>query len=91
MKNNTYISNEFLTLINEATEFSKVWLGTLEQLEKVNKLDERTFLLIYIALLSVKGLKNGISIYVKRAKKIGISKEEIISAILISLPLEVIK
>jgi len=83
MKN---VSNSFECFLKEAPEQSKVWMEAVKKLDAVSTLDSKTEEIAYIAVLSAIGLLSGIPFHVKHAKELGTTREEIKSAILLSLP-----
>ncbi|MFC0904915.1 carboxymuconolactone decarboxylase family protein [Clostridium sp. MT-14] len=58
----------------------------IEKLGTACKLDKKTEALAYLAVLASTGLESGIPFHVKHAKKLGATREEIISSILVGLP-----
>lgn len=84
--NNVAVSNSFQIFMKEAPDHSKAWLEAVQNLDKASMLDEKTGELAYIAVLAAVRLESGISFHVKQAKKLGASREEVISAILVGLP-----
>lgn len=61
-------------------------MQTVKGLGAASKLDSRTEALAYIAVLAVARLESGLPFHVKQAKALGVSREEIISAVLLGLP-----
>lgn len=80
------ISNSFMTFIKEAPEQQKAWGELIERLDIACNLDKKTEALAYLAVLASARLESGIPFHVKQAKKLGASREEIISSILVGLP-----
>ena len=80
------ISNSFMTFAKEAPEQQKSWGELVEMLDNVCKLDKKTEVLAYLAVLASARLESGIPFHVKQAKELGASREEIISSILVGLP-----
>lgn len=80
---NSLISNAFM---KEAPEHSKVWGEMIQGLAKASALDKKTEELSYLAVLAALGRISGIPFHVKTAKEAGATRKEIISAILVGLP-----
>lgn len=81
------ISKSFQIFLEEAPEHAKAWGGTIQSLSKANALDSKTTALAYLTALSVLAQQTGIPYHVNQALEAGASKQEIISAILLGLPL----
>jgi alkylhydroperoxidase/carboxymuconolactone decarboxylase family protein YurZ len=86
METKSNISNAFMTFLNEAPEYAKVWMDTATKLGTVSALDPKTSELAYISVLAATRMESGVPFHVRSAKEKGASREEIISAILIGLP-----
>jgi alkylhydroperoxidase/carboxymuconolactone decarboxylase family protein YurZ len=86
MSNQPTVSQAFMSFAQNAGEYQKIWMETVQKLSNVNKLDKKTTALAYIAVLAVMRLENGLSFHVKQAKILGASRDEVISAVLIGLP-----
>ena len=83
MKNESKVSEAFMSFAKNAPEHQKIWMETVQRLSNVdNKTDE----LAYIAVLAALLLESGIPFHVKHAKMFGASRDEIISAVLVGLP-----
>lgn len=80
------VSNSFQVFLQEAPEYSKVWMNAVRKLDEVSSLDKKTEEIAYIAVMSAVGLESGIPFHVKMAKSHGATREEIKSAILLGLP-----
>ncbi|WFD08942.1 carboxymuconolactone decarboxylase family protein [Tepidibacter hydrothermalis] len=86
MSDQPKISNSFLTFMKEAPQHSKAWMDVVKGLDSASALDSKTEELAYIAVLAATRLESGLSFHVKHAKKLGATREEIISSVLIGLP-----
>jgi len=86
MSDRPSVSNAFQTFMQEAPEYQRVWLDTVQKLALASKLDAKTGELAYIAVLAALRLEGGLPFHVKHAKALGASREEIISAVLVGLP-----
>ncbi|MDR3049740.1 MAG: carboxymuconolactone decarboxylase family protein [Elusimicrobiota bacterium] len=80
------VSKAFEAFAKDAPQFYGAWMDAVEKLGKASKLDAKTQHLSYIAVLAAVGLENGLPFHTKLAKSQGVSREEIISAILVGLP-----
>jgi len=80
------VSNAFQTFLNEAPKHSQAWMAAVQALDGASALDKKTGELAYIAVLSAVRMESGIPFHVHMAKKLGATREEVISAILVGLP-----
>lgn len=80
------ISDAFSCFLQEAPEQAKAWLEAVKKLDGASALDAKTEEIAYIAVLAAAGLLSGLPFHVKHAKELGVKREEIISAVLLSLP-----
>lgn len=83
MKN---VSNAFSCFMQESPEQAKAWLEAVKKLDEASALDGKTEEIAYIAVLSAVGLLSGLPFHVKHARQLGASRDEIKSAVLLSLP-----
>ena len=81
------ISEAFKAFLTEAPEFAKAWSEVVQRLSEANALDAKTGGLAYIAVLAALNRVSGIPFHVASLKELGVTREEVISAILIGLPL----
>ena len=80
------LSNAFECFMKEAPAQAKAWMETVTALDAASALDPKTEETAYIAVLSSQGLLSGLPFHVKHAKSLGVTREEIISAVLVGLP-----
>lgn len=80
------ISKSYQMFFSEAPEQAKSWMGMVQGLSANSALDEKTHALAYLSVLAVMRLESGIPFHVAHAKKLGATREEVISAILVGLP-----
>ena len=80
------VSKAFELFAKEAPEANAAWMEAVQRLDKASKLDKKTEELAYIAVLAAVRLESGLPFHVKMAKKLGATRDEIISAILVGLP-----
>ena len=58
----------------------------VQGLASASVLDSKTAALAYLAVLAALRLESGVPFHVQQAKQRGVSREEVISAILVGLP-----
>ena len=80
------VSKAFECFAKEAPEANAAWMEAVQKLDKASKLDKKTEELAYIAVLTAVRLESGLPFHVKMAKKLGATREEIVSTILVGLP-----
>lgn len=69
-----------------AGEVGDAFLDMIMKESKVSVLDNKTHELVYLAVLATARLEHGIKLHTKEAKRLGATKEEVKSAILVALP-----
>lgn len=84
--NISLISDAFKAFMTEAPEYAKIWGEMVQSLGQVSALDTKTGDLAYIAVLAALNRTSGIPFHVTSAKEMGASREEVISAVLVGLP-----
>jgi len=85
-KENDLISNAFKAFNEEAPKHAEAWMKLVQGLSSASALDHKTHNIAYLAVLAALRRINGIPFHVKMAKKAGVSRDEVISAILVGLP-----
>lgn len=80
------VSKAFQLFMSEAPGFSRAWGSMVRELADASALDERTRGLSYLAVLASLNRLSGIPFHVASLKAKGVSREEIISAVLVGLP-----
>jgi alkylhydroperoxidase/carboxymuconolactone decarboxylase family protein YurZ len=83
MKNESKVSEAFMSFAKNVPEHQKIWMETVQRLSNVSKLDNKTDELSYIAVLAALRLESGIPFHVKHSKMLGASRDEIISAVFV--------
>ena len=83
---NSIISKAFQLFSTDAPKHSEAWMQLVQKLSEASSLDQKTHALAYLAVLAALRLESGVPFHTKHAKKLGASREEIISAILVGLP-----
>lgn len=80
------VSNAFKAFSEEAPKHAEAWMKLVQGLSSASALDPKTHNIAYLAVLAVLKRINGIPFHVKMAKMAGVSRDEVISAILVGLP-----
>ncbi|MEY8351855.1 carboxymuconolactone decarboxylase family protein [Lachnospiraceae bacterium 54-53] len=80
------VSRAFQIFAEQAPETHKAWMEAVKKLDAASGLDEKTKELAYIAVMAAVGLESGLPFHVMLAKSHGVTREEIISSILVGLP-----
>lgn len=80
------MSAGFYTVMRERPETLQVWLNADRVTQEHSALDARTAELAYLAVLAALGMEKGIAFHAAEAKKLGASRAEVLSAILVGLP-----
>jgi alkylhydroperoxidase/carboxymuconolactone decarboxylase family protein YurZ len=80
------VSKAFQSFLSEAPKHAQAWATMVQELSSASALDGKTSALAYLAVLAALGLETGVPFHVKAAKRLGASRSEVISAILIALP-----
>jgi alkylhydroperoxidase/carboxymuconolactone decarboxylase family protein YurZ len=80
------VSNAFQTFMSEAPQHAQAWGAMVQGLANANALDKKTSALAYLAVLAALRMESGVPFHVHTAKRLGASRAEVISAILIGLP-----
>ena len=80
------VSHAFMTFMNEAPDHAQVWAAMVQALSAASALDKKTSALAYLAVLAALNRERGVPFHVQAAKQAGASREEVISAVLVGLP-----
>jgi alkylhydroperoxidase/carboxymuconolactone decarboxylase family protein YurZ len=80
------ISPAFAAFNAEAPKHSQAWMEMVRSVASASALDEKTQTIAYLSVLAALRMDNGIPFHVAHAKQLGITREEVISAILVGLP-----
>ncbi len=81
------ISDGFRAFLTEAPAHAQAWGAMVQALSQASSLDAKTAELAYLAVLAALRMVSGIPFHVRAAKELGASREEIVHAILLGLPL----
>lgn len=82
----TLVSKAFRAFMLEAPEHAQAWRTLVQSLADASALDAKTSALAYLAVLAALRIESGIPFHVKAAQEAGASREEMISAVLVGLP-----
>jgi alkylhydroperoxidase/carboxymuconolactone decarboxylase family protein YurZ len=80
------VSNSFQVFMKESGSVGEAFMESVVKMSKASALDPKTDELAYIAVLSAVRMLGGIPFHVKSAKKLGATREEIKSAVLVGMP-----
>ena len=80
------VSSAFEVFLTQTPRHAEAWMSAVKGLDEASALDSRTEELAYIAVLSALKMTTGIPFHVASAKRLGASREEIASAVLVGLP-----
>lgn len=83
----TLVSNAFQVFQSEAPQFAKAWGSAVQGLAQASALDGKTRELAYLSVLAALNRTSGIAFHVASLKAKGATRDEVISAILVGLPL----
>jgi alkylhydroperoxidase/carboxymuconolactone decarboxylase family protein YurZ len=79
------VSKAFHAFLKEAPGHAQAWGALVRDLAASSALDAKTAEFAYIAVLAVLRIESGIPFHVRRAKELGATREEVISAVLVGL------
>jgi alkylhydroperoxidase/carboxymuconolactone decarboxylase family protein YurZ len=79
------VSPAFAVFGREASAHASAWMDATRALDNACALDPKTEALAYLAVLAVLRLDTGMPFHVARAKELGASRAEVISALLLGL------
>lgn len=80
------MSAGFYTVMREAPETLQAWLNANKVMQEHSALDAKTAELAYLAVLAALGIEKGIAFHAAEARKLGASRAEVLSAVLVGLP-----
>ncbi|MBK3735336.1 carboxymuconolactone decarboxylase family protein [Azospirillum brasilense] len=86
MTDTPHVSNAFQTFSKEAPAHQQAWLEAVKRLEVASALDAKTAELVYIGILAAARLESGLPFHVADAKRLGATRDEVVSAVLAGLP-----
>jgi alkylhydroperoxidase/carboxymuconolactone decarboxylase family protein YurZ len=80
------VSSAFKLFMSDAPEFAQAWGSAVQALAQASALDDKTRELASLAVLASLNRISGIPFHVVSLKEKGVTREEVISAILVGLP-----
>ena len=80
------ISKAFQIFMTDASPHAQAWGKMVQELSQASALDAKTRGLAYLAVMAAMRLESGIPFHVRSLKELGVSRAEVISAILVGLP-----
>lgn len=80
------VSKAFQAFVEAAPKHAKAFTSAVEGLQHASVLDAKCSALAYLAVLAAVRLESGVAFHVAIAKKVGATRDEVISAILIGMP-----
>ena len=80
------INAAYAAFFKEAPEHSQAWMAMVRALGSASALDEKTQAIAYLSVLAALRMENGIPFHVAHARALGVTRNEVISAILLGLP-----
>jgi alkylhydroperoxidase/carboxymuconolactone decarboxylase family protein YurZ len=80
------MSEAFRAFMHKASGHARAWMGAVRDLDEASALDNKTEELTHLAVLAALRLESGVPLHVQLAKEAGASREEVISAILVGMP-----
>lgn len=80
------VSTSFQAFLAQAPGHAHAWMTAVKGLDEACALDRKTAEIAYIAVLAALRLESGIPFHVRAARDNGVSRQEVISAILVGLP-----
>ncbi len=81
-----HVSNGFQVFMKESGPVGTAYMEAVAKISEASALDSKTAELAYISVLSAVHMPGGLPFHVISAKKLGASREEIKSAVLVGLP-----
>ena len=86
MSTSGQISPAFAAFFAEAPQHAQAWMEMVKGMAAASALDEKTQAIAYLSVLAALRMESGIPFHVAHAKQLGVTREEIISAILLGMP-----
>ncbi len=80
------VSDAFRAFAKETPDHAAAWMTLVQSLRAASALDPKTAELAHLAVLASLERTSGIPFHVDTARSLGASREEILSALLIGLP-----
>lgn len=81
-----HVSDGFMTFMREGGAVSQAFMEMVTRASEASALGRKTDELAYIAVLAAVRMSGGMAFHVKSAKKLGATRDEVKSAVLVGLP-----
>ncbi len=81
-----HVSNGFQVFMTESGPVGAAYMEAVSKISEASALDQKTAELAYISVLCAARMAGGLPFHVLSAKKLGATREEIKSAVLVGLP-----
>ena len=81
-----HVSDGFMMFMREGGAVSIAFMEMVTKASEASALDRKASELSYIAVLAAVRMTGGLAFHVKSAKKLGATRDEVKSAILVGLP-----
>lgn len=80
------MSSEFERFLGSSPEVGKAYLDLFKSVMKTPALDKKTKQLILIAVMAAQNYRPGVAAHVPQAIKAGATREEVLEAVLLTIP-----
>lgn len=80
------VSTNFAVFLSQAPDHASAWMDAVNGLDGACALDPKTRSLAYLAVLAALGRDGGVPFHAAEARRVGASRAEVTSAVLIGLP-----
>ncbi len=84
-------SDGFKTFMQESGKTGEAFMEFVQKSAAASALDKKTAAIAYISVLAALGADGGLPFHVKHAKQLGVTREEVKSAMLVGLPVAGLK
>lgn len=81
-----HVSNGFQVFMKESGPVGSAYMEAVAKMSEASALDHKTAELAYISVLSAVKMAGGLPFHVLSAKKLGATREEVKSAVLVGMP-----
>lgn len=81
-----HVSDGFMAFMREGGAASQAFMEMVFKASEASALDKKTGELAYLAVLAALRMTGGLNFHVKSAKKLGATRDEVKSAVLVGLP-----
>jgi alkylhydroperoxidase/carboxymuconolactone decarboxylase family protein YurZ len=81
-----HVSDGFMMFMREGGAVSQAFMEMVTKAAETSALDRKADELAYLAVLAAVRMTGGLAFHVKSAKKLGATRDEVKSAVLVGLP-----